>query len=272
MRLPVIQGVIDRRMLVNYRVDPRVLETILPAPFRPQVIHGQGLAGICLIRLCHVRPKGLPYWLGLSSENAAHRIAVEWVAGGTRRNGVYIFRRDTNSRLNALAGGHVFPGVHQHASFACHETRSCFDIAMRSDDRKTAIRVRADQTQTWPADSLFATLAEASQFFAAGSLGYSPTTAAGHFEGLELRCRTWHMEPLIVQDVRSSLFDDREIFPHGTIQFDNALLMRGIEHEWHGRDDLCSPPQSSAEEVNSEIHSDASAGSATANSSLTASV
>ena len=38
MRLPVIQGVIDRRMLVNYRVDPRVLETILPAPFRPQAI------------------------------------------------------------------------------------------------------------------------------------------------------------------------------------------------------------------------------------------
>jgi hypothetical protein len=271
MRLPIIHGVIDRRVLVNYRVDPRMLAEILPAPFRPQVIHGQGLAGICLIRLSHVRPRGLPPWLGLSSENAAHRVAVEWDDGIRRRSGVYILRRDTNSRLNTLAGGRVFPGVHQHASFACHETDNRYDIAMRSDDGKTTIQVRAEQAQVWPADSLFATLPEASQFFAAGSLGYSPTTTAGRFAGLELRCRSWQMEPLIVQEVRSSLFDDQEIFPHGTIHLDNALLMRGIEHEWHSRGDLSSTLQSSPLGMNSSSHSDASAASTPASSWLTAS-
>ena len=36
MRIPVIQGVIDRRILINYRVQPDVLARHLPAPFRPR--------------------------------------------------------------------------------------------------------------------------------------------------------------------------------------------------------------------------------------------
>ena len=29
------------------------------------------------------------------------------------------------------------------------------------------------------------------------------------------------------------------LFPKGSIEFDCALLMRGIRHEWHGKSDLC---------------------------------
>src|SRR5437899_2482413 len=78
MKIPVIHGVIDRRLLVNYRVDPDVLAPLLPAPFRPKLVRGYGLVGICLIRLKRVRPTFLPSWLGIASENAAHRAAVEW--------------------------------------------------------------------------------------------------------------------------------------------------------------------------------------------------
>ena len=57
MRLPVIRGVIDRRILVNYRVDPDALRRILPSPFRPKLIRGYGIAGVCLIRLRQMRPR-----------------------------------------------------------------------------------------------------------------------------------------------------------------------------------------------------------------------
>ncbi len=77
MNIPTIAGTIDRRILVNYRVDPPYLQRLLPGPFRPRCIHGMGIAGICLIRLKQLRPRSLPTLLGLSSENAAHRIAVE---------------------------------------------------------------------------------------------------------------------------------------------------------------------------------------------------
>jgi hypothetical protein len=47
------------------------------------------------------------------------------------------------------------------------------------------------------------------------------------------------VELLEVERVRSSFFDDKSLFPEGSIEFDCALLMRNIEHEWHGKGDLC---------------------------------
>lgn len=239
MQIPVMRGVIDRRILVNYHVDPAVLAPLLPAPFRPKVVHGAGLVGICLIRLRNVRPAFLPPWLGVSSENAAHRTAVEWDDNGTVREGVYVRRRDTNSRFNAWAGGRVFPGFHSHAKFSVHETADRFEVALRSDDGVTSMSVRGHRTDVLPASSVFRTLEEASAFFQTGSLGYSATPDPSRFQGLELQCRNWHVEPLEVEEVRSSFFEDESLFPKGSIEFDCALLMRGIDHEWHGKSDLC---------------------------------
>lgn len=50
MQLPIIQGVIARRLLINYRVAPEVIARLLPAPFRPKLVDGMAIAGICLIR------------------------------------------------------------------------------------------------------------------------------------------------------------------------------------------------------------------------------
>jgi len=63
MRLPEIHGIIDRRILANYRVDAEVAAALLPAPFRPKLIHGFAVAGICLIRLKQLRP---PFFRSIS--------------------------------------------------------------------------------------------------------------------------------------------------------------------------------------------------------------
>src|SRR5689334_22073900 len=115
MQLPVIQGTIARSLLVNYRADPDVVASLLPAPFRPKLARGMAVVGLCLIRLEASRPRGVHSAIGSSSENAAHRIAVGWEEGGVTREAVYTPRRDTGSRANVLAGGRVFPGVHNHA-------------------------------------------------------------------------------------------------------------------------------------------------------------
>ena len=250
MHIPVVRGVIDRRILINYRVDPAVLAPLLPAPFRPRVVHGVGMAGICLIRLKRTRPVPLPAWVGVSSENAAHRAAVEWDDGGEVREGVYIRRRETSSWLNTLAGDRLFPGMHHHARFAVEETADRYSVALRSDDGATSMLVRGRRTGRLPASSVFRSLREASRFFEAGSLGYSATTDPSRFQGLELRCLDWNIESLEVQEVHSSFFEDESVFPKGSIEFDSALLMRVVPHEWHARPDLCcrsaDPPNEAA--------------------------
>jgi hypothetical protein len=239
MKLPVIRGRIDRRILVNYRVDAQCLEKILPVPFRPKLVHGFGVAGICLIRLKQVRAAGCPTWMGMSSENAAHRIAVEWDTDDGCREGVYIPRRDTDSRLVSLAGGRLFPGMQSHATFQVRESETHYDIGLVSDDGLTRVNLTAHRASQLPADSLFESLAHASQFFQAGAVGYSATANRLRHEGMELCAESWKLEPLVVEGVESSFFDDRTAFPPGAAELDSAFLMQDIEHTWQSLPELC---------------------------------
>jgi hypothetical protein len=240
MKLPLIRGVIDRRILANYRVDAAVLARVLPPQFRPKLIGGFGVAGICLIRLKQIRPRGFPPFMGISSENAAHRIAIEWDENGAVREGVFIPRRDTSSRMNVLAGGRLFAGLHHHALFNVHESADRFSVSLDSDDHRTHVRIDATLADALPAGSVFGDIDCASRFFQAGSLGYSPSAEPGRLDALELHSLDWKVQPLAVQRIESSFFDDRARFPDGSIQFDCALLMRGMQHEWHEREPMCA--------------------------------
>lgn len=229
MKLPIIHGYIDRRILVNFTADPQVVQRIIPEPFRPKVYKGKAIVGICLIRLKHIKPKGFPDLLGISSENGAHRIAVEWDEDGITKEGVYIPRRDTSLRLNTFVGGRIFPGKHYLAKFNVKEGGGHYHVSFTSSDN-TNISVDAKRTDSLGSGSIFENLEEASAFFKKGALGYSPN--GKKYEGLNLQTYTWQVQPLDVQQVHSSFYENEALFPKGTIQFDNALLMTDIEHEW----------------------------------------
>lgn len=239
MRLPAIEGLIRRRILVNYRVAPEVIQRQLPAPFRPKLHAGAAIAGICLIRLERVRPRALPGFVGHNSENAAHRIAVFWEdTEGRTQEGVFIPRRDTNSLFNSAVGGRLFPGEHHRSTFTVRDADGRIEFEMHSRDGAMRVEVRATPAIALPGTSRFASLAEASGFFEPGAVGYSVTRQGERLDGLRLKTRTWHMEPLAVEHVFSSYFADEAAFPKGSVEFDCALIMRDIEHEWHSEPDL----------------------------------
>jgi len=179
MRLPVIQGTIRRRILANFRIDPEVMKRELPSRFTPKLQNGCAVAGICLIRLEHVRPRAVPEIVGLSSENAAHRVAVTWDEDGETREGVFISRRDTNSQLNQLLGGRIFPGEHHRAVFSVEESESEISLRMKSEDGSVAVEIAGCVGSTLPVNSIFSSLEEASMFFEKGSIGYSVTRQDG---------------------------------------------------------------------------------------------
>src|SRR5262245_1552975 len=239
MKLPTIQGLIRRRILVNYRVDPQVIRPLIPSRFRPKLHAGQAVAGICLIRLEHIRPKMLPGIIGISSENAAHRVAVLWDdEQGVTREGVFIRRRDTNSEINHLLGGRLFPGEHNRAAFSVRESGTEIKLKMKSEDASVAVNVVGRISDSLPQTSIFPSLSAASSFFENGSLGYSVTSDPNRLDGIILETKEWRVEALDVEEVYSSYFADESKFPKGSVEFDNALIMRNIAHEWHNASDL----------------------------------
>jgi hypothetical protein len=233
MLQPRVRGEIERRLLVNYRVDPEVLAQALPAPFRPQLVEGSAVAGICLIRLGAMRVAGVPRWAGLRSENAAHRMAVEWNdPQGVIRTGVYIPRRDSDSWTNIALGGRFYPGEHHRARFHVSETEESIHVAFSAVDGSTDVDVAVRLTQQLAGSALFASVDQASAFFEAGSVGYSATRVDSQFDGLQLQTSAWKVEPAAVTHAHSSFFENRLAFPPGTAQLDSALVMRKVPVDW----------------------------------------
>ncbi len=230
MKIPTIKGIIDRRILINYTADPEIVAKLVPQPFRPKIYNDKAIVGICLIRLKEIRPKGLPSFFGISSENGAHRIAVEWDENGETREGVYIPRRDSSSFFNSVVGGRIFPGKHFLSKFNVEEVNGNYKVSFKSSDN-TTISIVAEKTDEFNNTSIFQTLDNVSEFMKNGALGYSPN--GDKYQGLFLKTNNWKVEPLLVNHVSSSFFENPDNFPKGSIQFDNALLMTSIDHEWH---------------------------------------
>lgn len=234
--MPSLRGVIDRRILVNFRIDADAATAVLPTPFEPRTVDGDAIGGICLLRLTDVRPRGLPAAVGVRSENAAHRIGVHWDDDGRRRDGVFVPRRDTDSRLTAVVADRSF-GTHHHAEFSVDEGDGRFDVSLQSRD-DVSMHVRAERADGLPESSVFDSVEAASAYHRRGATGFSPSPDGTRFAGIELDTFEWSVTPLSVESVGASYFES-DRFPADAVTFDNALLMEGIDHEWHSVEGIC---------------------------------
>jgi hypothetical protein len=230
--LPRAQGIIARRVLVNYWAEPRVVRPLVPAPFELDLRGGLAVVGICLIRLEELRLAGLPAAAGIAAEIMAHRIAVRFPAPGGMRPGVFIFRRDADSSLISAAGGRIFPGVHQLARFTVAEDENSIRIAVASPDGSADASVSVRPAVEWKATRLFASLCDVSRFFEAADCGFSCAVNGETLEGVRLSARDWAMLPLVPRQINSAFWDNTRFFPAGSIGLDSAVLMRNIAHEW----------------------------------------
>lgn len=226
-----IDCVIERRLLVNYRIDPEFVAALLPGHFRPQLVRGHAVGGVCFIRMGGLRLAHLPRAAGITSENVAHRFAVEWDDAQGSHAGVYVPRRETSSHIAAAVGRHVFPGAYHLARFHVTESEDEIRIDVRSKDGKVTLAV-----ETGPAaaitSELFPTLDEAIDFFRLGARGFSPSAAHGCMDSVRLHSANWAAKPMTIAKMQSGLFDDTTLFPQGRCTLDSALLMTDIAASW----------------------------------------
>jgi hypothetical protein len=224
--LPSLTATIERRLLINYALDPSVAADLLPGGLRPQLVNGSAVAGVCLIRLGDMRTPWMPRALGWGAENAAHRIAVEWDDEGGTQRGVYIPVRHSASWVPVAVGGRLFPGVHRHARFTGSETANRIRVELSASD----LRVSADVAvvSEWRS-RLFPTVDDASEFFRAGSTGWSPRRGSEELDGLSLGTDRWAVEPGRLLNVESSFFD---ALPEGSARLDSVLVMRDVPIVW----------------------------------------
>jgi len=236
--LPLIRGVLARRMLLNFRADADVVQRLLPLPLEVDKQHGHAIVGVCLIRLENLRPQGVPGPLGLSSENMAHRVAIRYPSSEGSRPGVFVWRRETDQKLIELLGGRLFPGVHHHARFQVSESHNRLAMDVVSDDGKADVHFSANVLREWRRTPSFASFDEVSDFFRKGDCGFSCSLRGDELEGLQLKMLKWEMVPMEIEAQNCAFYSDSRHFPAGSVEFDCGLLMRGLPHEWHEIHDI----------------------------------
>ncbi len=110
-----------------------------------------------------------------------------------------VLRNTTASRLNAFAGGRIYPGVHGRADFTVREEADAIRVAFATRDGEVEVDATVEPAAELHGSGLFADLAEASEFFRLGSRGLSPNAGGTHLDGAVL---------------------------------DSALVMRGVAADW----------------------------------------
>lgn len=228
MHVHDIDAFLERRLLLNYRVDPEVVQAILPEPFGPRLVDGYAIAGVCLIHMTAVRPKHLPAAVGIDVQGSAHRIAVQWFDSGVKREGVYIVRRDSGSRIVGLIGRRAL--AEHPARFDARETQDHFAIDVCSDDGFGSVLVRA-HVEPALTSSVFTSAAHAQAFFEHGGPGYTEV-GGGRFTGVALSAASWEMAPVQLLEARSAWLENDTIFPAGSAVPDSAMVMRKTESWW----------------------------------------
>lgn len=230
--LPVLEGTIGRRVLLNYRVDTEVARKLVPAPLEVAAHNGYAVAGICLIALEKLRPRGVPSALGFSSQNMAHRIAVRYPTENGLRDGVFIWRRETDNSFVHRFGGRLFPGVHGSANFEIVDDAEGLSMNIRTPRGEVDVSFGA-RPGAFRRSVLFDNFGEVCGFFRKGDCGFSCGREDETLEGMQLKTLRWEMVPLAITSMRSAFFEDTARFPEGSVVFDCGVVMRDIPHEWH---------------------------------------
>lgn len=234
MKMSAIRGRIARRVLINVRIKPDVLDAVLPPIFKPRLVDGWAIGGICFIALEEIRMPFLPAIFGMKSNNSAHRFAVYRLDDNQIETDlVYVPRRDTDSKLNIAAGRHLFPADLYPARFLVEDTGDSITLHVESTDHQADIDFRATVAENVQKGSVFNSVSELSDFFRLGKVGYSPQSRTGILDGVRLETDTWDGVPLAIERFESGFFADRNRFPEGSIELDSAYLMRGINHYWY---------------------------------------
>jgi hypothetical protein len=226
MKIPELSAVIERRLLISYSVEPEVLKGIVPPSLRLQLVNGKAVAGACFIRLGSLRPAFIKQNIGWTGENAAHRIAVEYEdENGVTQAGVYVPQRHANSWAPVLAGGRIFPGVQEKATFTVNETQNRIKVGFVS--KETVFKADVETGAEWKSN-LFSTVEEASAFYQNAPVAFSPD-GKGKPEGLKLSTDAWKVEPGRMVNMESSFY---ESLPAEAVEFDHVLVMRNVPITW----------------------------------------
>lgn len=223
MMFPELVGNAQRQILVNYRTQPDFLFPHLPTGFAPLTHEGWGFAGIKLVSLKELRPKGWPRLLGMSVDFVSFRILAKWrTPENIVRSGSVELWRECSSKVALKTSQKYFDGRLIHSTMFFRDDAGLYRIVGSSEDAEYEFEGR--RADRLPRDSAFIRAADARDFFARESNTVLKSESNDSLLQIEEHVEDRELQPLAVHHCSNSWFDEENRFPLQFMRFDHALV------------------------------------------------
>jgi hypothetical protein len=226
---------VDRRVVILYRIAEAVAAQILPATAQPRQVADRTLAGIAFRRRRVVGSRFVPARLH-TSHCATHFVLVHSGTIGDPSGGVYIARRDTAPRWQAWISG---PGSGHPARFRVIDRQDSLELAGDSDDRSMHLLFKARVSRGVPDGSVFRSLPQAADTLTESLISLGLTSPDGVTGESPSVWRRVQLQPLQVECLESSFFDAWQQAGAGLVEFDSAFALREDQFAWSQAGTLC---------------------------------
>ncbi len=223
---------VDRRILILYRVSADALGQLCPAAARPRS-SCCAVAGI-VFRRRTVRAWLVPARCG-TSQCATHFMRLPDDLRADVCPGIIPLRHDSSSRWQTWGAA---SGGRHHARFQVVDRLDSLELVGDSDDRQMHLALKARVARELPGGSMFRSVSQVAGYLAADLARLGLVTAARSVGSGDV-WRHLRLEPLDVMQLESSFFDRwRQSHPEW-VEHDSAFLLREEQLGWSQEGTFC---------------------------------
>ena len=233
-RHPIPIAAFFRRVLaITFAFPPEVLQPLVPQGLTLDTWRGFAFLAIALAQTEHLRPAFLPAFVGRSFFLSGYRIFTR-LADAPSLRGLKILRSDTDRALMLCAGNLLTHYNYRLRHAALEEDGNKIRWRVETPRAEADLEVTAhvtDEPAHLPADSPFATMADARRF--AGPLPYTfdHEQATGSIIGILAERQHWTPQPVSVE-IKQATFFEREPFCRVKPILANAFHVQNVPYRW----------------------------------------
>jgi uncharacterized protein YqjF (DUF2071 family) len=175
-----MRGLLAHCWLFIYQTPAEAVAHLLPVPLKPVTHRGFAFWNIVVSQIRHMRPRGVPDYLGITYWHTAYRLYVRFhPASGEPIEGLYFLRSDCDSSLITLAGNLLTDFRFHQAAIDVREGATTVTIQVESPAAPAYAALRPEVPTERPSYSAFSSLEQAAAF-----LKYKPASITITHDGM----------------------------------------------------------------------------------------
>jgi hypothetical protein len=230
-----VEAFFQRSLVLTYAVRAPILLPLVGTGLEVDCYDDWGFLAIAMVQTRHLRPRGLPEWLGRDFFLSGYRVFTRFVRPGKQTlRGLRILRSDTDRATMARLGNLFTHYRYRHAHVEVTADAERLEIRIRTPQREADLHVVADLTSRpapLPTGSPFRTMDDARSF--AGPLPYtfSYDEHARKMVLIKGLRQAWDPAPVRV-NVKEATYLDHAPFAGADVRLANAFYLTDVPYAW----------------------------------------